>query len=217
MPFVVGSALMHHMVPHQLRRAAHARALHGLARELNTSVRPRIPLLYRRKQQQLLLLRHFSEWKGGTDILENVAAEAEQRPKIVMDAYAPTGFDVSNMIQKVEEDPDDENDDEDNESGSVHMAGSILVFPRACFLWAVTTREEITLESLAPVMVYRPKIKYLFLGCNSPIPPQELAKIKKELKSKAGIVVEQLTVVSVACFLYLMLDRLSVSLWSFQS
>lgn len=118
------------------------------------------------------------------------ASSSEERPKIVLEAYAPTGFDVSNMIQRVEREEDAE------QSGEVHMTGSILAFPRACFFWKISNVSEITLESLAPVVIHRPPIKYLFLGSNTPIPPQTLQTIKKELKSKAGIVAEQLTLVS---------------------
>jgi uncharacterized protein len=133
--------------------------------------------------------RHFSEIPGGVDLLEQEAKE--ERPKITLDAYAPTGFDVSNMIQKV-------NEEETSDSGgAVHMTGSVFAFPRACFLWNITSAEHITLETLAPVIIHRPKIKYLFLGCNAPIPPQELNRIKAELKKKAGIVVEQLSLVSI--------------------
>lgn len=110
----------------------------------------------------------------------------ERRPKIVLDAHASTGFDVSHMIQKVD-------NVEEGESGNVHMTGSILAFDRACFLWnSVDSAEDVTYASLSPVLVYRPKLKYLFIGCNTPIPNFSFLKLK--LKQQANIVAEQLTI-----------------------
>jgi uncharacterized protein len=160
------------------------RCVHRLAR----NHRPPIEWIYGSQHRQR---RHFSHIPGGVDLLEETK---EERPKITLDAYAPTGFDVSNMIQKV-------NEEEESESGAVHMTGSIIAFPRACFLWKITSAENITLETLAPVIIHRPKIKYLFLGCNTPIPPIELQRIKTELKKKAGIVAEQLTLVRTLFFI----------------
>lgn len=129
--------------------------------------------------------RLFSEFTGGADLLQD--ALQEKRPKIVLDAYAPTGFDVSNMTQKVDKELDIES------SGDIHMTGSILAFDRACFLWNfVESAQDVTYESLAPVLVYRPKLKYLFIGCNTPLP--QLQEIKTKLKQEAGIVCEQLTI-----------------------
>lgn len=162
---------------------SNARLIHQLARNHHCSS---IAVCYKAGPHHRQQRRHSSEIPGGANLLEDTANE--ERPKIALDAYAPTGFDVSNMIQKVHE-------ESDSGSGIVHMTGSILAFPRACFLWKIDRAEQVTLESLASVMVHRPKIKYLFLGCNTPIPPQELKRIKTELKSKAGIVAEQLTLV----------------------
>lgn len=163
--------------------------------------------LHRQQKQR----RYFSsEIPGGVNLFEDII---DERPKIVLEAYAPTGFDVSNMIQKV-----DQESESSSLSGTVHMIGSILAFPRACFLWRIKSAEEVTLESLAPVMVYRPKIKYLFLGCNTPIPPQELKRIKIELKSKAGIVAEQLTLVrGVLRFLQVRFFRCTLTFQMIQS
>ena len=142
---------------------------------------------HRQQQQQRRVVS--SEIPGGVNLFEETSNNTkEERPKIILEAYGPTGFDVSNMIQKVDLELE-------SLSGTVHMTGSIFAFPRACFLWKMERAEQITLESLAPVMVHRPMIKYLFLGCNTPIPFQELKRIKTELKSNAGIVAEQLTLV----------------------
>ena len=90
-----------------------------------------------------------------------------------------------NLISKV--DPN-----ERAESGTLHMNGSILAFPFGCFLWNIETVEEITLESLAPVILHRPKLDYLFVGGNTGhIPAAELTRIREELQ-KHTIVFEKL-------------------------
>lgn len=140
----------------------------------------------RMPQQQYFAtqLRYFSEIPGGANLLPDETQE--ERPKIVLEAYAPTGFDVSNMIQKV--DPE-----LDIVSGDVHLTESILAFDRACFLWkGIHSASDVTFESLSPILLYRPKCKYLFIGCNTPVP--NFAEIKKRLKQDAGIVAEQLTI-----------------------
>ena len=75
------------------------------------------------------------------------------------------------------------------------MNGSIIAFPDACFLWNVTTPKEVTLESLALIRLYKPTVEYLFIGCETPLPPRELNKIKKELRKK-DIVVEQMDIMN---------------------
>jgi hypothetical protein len=199
-------------VPHPLRRmvaframAVDVRCIHQLTRNHHSPIQ----WIYYYGAQHRQRRRHFSEFPGGVDLLEEGANE--ERPKITLDAYAPTGFDVSNMIQKV-----NKGDEETSESGAVHMTGSIFAFPRACFLWNITSAENITLETLAPVIIYRPKIKYLFLGCNAPIPSQELNRIKTELKKRAGIVAEQLTLVQFFFFVFVVvIASLSQLLTSF--
>ena len=42
------------------------------------------------------------------------------------------------------------------------------------------------------LLVYRPKLKYLFIGCNTPIP--NFGDIKSRLKRDGNIVAEQLTI-----------------------
>eukprot|EP00544_Gedaniella_sp_CCMP2646_P005839 CAMPEP_0202491792 /NCGR_PEP_ID=MMETSP1361-20130828/8741_1 /ASSEMBLY_ACC=CAM_ASM_000849 /TAXON_ID=210615 /ORGANISM="Staurosira complex sp., Strain CCMP2646" /LENGTH=197 /DNA_ID=CAMNT_0049121901 /DNA_START=45 /DNA_END=638 /DNA_ORIENTATION=+ len=140
--------------------------------------------MYTFRDINTLRFRFFSEIPGGANLLQDDTWE--RRPKIVLDAHASTGFDVSHTIQKVDQDLD-------AESGSVHMTSSILAFDRACFLWkSIHKAEDVTFESLSPVFVYRPKLKYLFIGCNTPIP--NFGDIKSRLKRDANIMAEQLTI-----------------------
>jgi uncharacterized protein len=130
--------------------------------------------------------RCLSDWTGaGTDLLQD-SLEFSKRPKIVLEAYAPTGFDVKNAIQKVDKDMDDKS------SGQMHMEGSIMVFPHSCFLWNLPSASEVSLESLSPILLYRPSIKYLFIGCNTDIPQQQLERIKVEFREEHNIIVEKL-------------------------
>lgn len=130
--------------------------------------------------------RYLSDWTGaGTDLLQDSLAFSK-RPKIVLEAYAPTGFDVKGAIQKVDKEMDDKT------SGQMHMEGSILAFPHACFLWKMPSSNDLTLESLSPILLYKPSVKYLFIGSNKPIPQQELERIKVEMKQQKDIIVEKL-------------------------
>jgi uncharacterized protein len=78
------------------------------------------------------------------------------------------------------------------------MTGSILAFPNASFLWRIEYPSEITVESLAPVMLHRPKIEYIFIGTAKPMDRNQLEHLKKEMKEKGNIVVEWLPLVSIA-------------------
>jgi uncharacterized protein len=74
------------------------------------------------------------------------------------------------------------------ESGVLHMHGSILAFPFGSFLWNISGPEDVSLESLAPVLLHRPKLEYLFIGCNEMIDRKEIARIQQAMP---GIVVEK--------------------------
>ena len=83
---------------------------------------------YPRVSSLTVLARNFSSsWSGrGHDFLGDAFLGGD-RPKVLLESIAPSGFDVSNIIKKV--DPN-----EIAEHGAIHMTGSILAFPNACFL-----------------------------------------------------------------------------------
>ena len=128
--------------------------------------------------------RVFSDWGKGQDLLGD-SLDWGDKPKVILDGYSTSGFDVINVIEKI-------NEHEESESGGIHMAGSIMAFPHGCFLWNVKSIEDVTVESLAPAMLHRPKLEYLFIGTDQPMEPEVLYRIKTELREKANIVVEQL-------------------------
>lgn len=137
--------------------------------------------------------RCMSDIGRGTDLLADSLAFGEKR-KVILDAYAPTGFDVLGTLERptysnIQQDPKE--NEQESQSNVVHMNGSIIAFPHACFLWNARGPKDVTLESLSAVMLHKPAIEFLFIGCSKTIPPRELNKIKRELKQK-GIVVEQL-------------------------
>ena len=71
--------------------------------------------------------------------------------------------------------------------------GSILAFPSAVFLWNVRQLEDLDAESLAPILLYRPTLEYLFLGSSKSIPQETIQSIRKELRNDLpNLVVEQL-------------------------
>jgi len=144
-------------------------------------------------QHQNQQTRNMNSWQGhGTDLLGDSLDHNDGVPKIVLHGHSDTGFDVINMIKNL--DPSDENLRQTG--GIVHCAGSILAFPGACFLWNVRRPEELTAESLAPVLLYRPELEYLFLGCSKGTIPHELIQsIRKELRTvHPNLVVEPLDI-----------------------
>ena len=133
---------------------------------------------------------HSTAWRGiewterGHDITFD-ALNQGSRPKIQIEGYAPTGFDVVNMVKKIDEsDP--------TESGVLHMNGSILAFPFGCFLWKVETGSDINLDSLAPVFFHQPRLEYLFIGIEGNQRIAAMDSIKMAL-AKQNCVVEQMS------------------------
>jgi uncharacterized protein len=119
----------------------------------------------------------MSDWTGGGHDILFDALHYGERPKMIVEAYAPTGFDVVNAVKKVDE-------NERIESGTTHMNGSVLVFPHGCFLWSVSRPEDVTLESLAAVILHKPRIDYLYIGCNGKIPSPQMDRIKLAFSRK---------------------------------
>jgi uncharacterized protein len=143
-------------------------------------------------------VRHLSNWKGhGTDLLSDSLADSsggQPVPKIVLTAHGATGYDVLNLVKNM-----DPTDDSMNETGGVvHMTGSVLAFPSACFLWNVRKPSDLTIESLMPIILHRPALEYLFIGSKHPVPPQTIIQIKQAFVKMGAdrIVVEQMDVVS---------------------
>ena len=83
----------------------------------------------------------------GTDLLADSLSYGPRR-KIVLESYGPSGIDVKGLVRVGDIPVDGEISGEDK---IVHMNGSIVAFPDACFLWNVTSSDEVTLESLAVV------------------------------------------------------------------
>ena len=133
-----------------------------------------------------------SEIQRGTDLLAGSLAHGARR-KIILESYAPSGFDVKGLIA-VGENPNEE-DDSIGSDKIIHMNSSIVAFPDSCFLWNVSTAKDVTVESLSVVKAYRPMVEYLFIGCDTPLPPRELNKIKREFRKK-DIVVEQMDIMN---------------------
>jgi uncharacterized protein len=136
-----------------------------------SAVAKQIPLLRCLSVQQT---RTFA-WTGarGHDLTGDLLLHGGggPRPKVIVTAMAPTGFDVLNAVKRVVVENDDTTTNtttpeyaDDNNSGVLHMNGSILLFPWGCFLWKVHSIADLTLESLAPVILHRPKLDYLFVG-----------------------------------------------------
>ena len=135
--------------------------------------------------------RYMSEISRGQDLLADSLSYGPRR-KIVLESYAPSGVDVKGFIQ-VGSTP--EEGQVEGEARIVHMNGSIIAFPDTCFLWNVKHSTDITLKSLSVVRLYSPTPEYLFIGCDTPIQPNEFSTIKRELR-KRDIVVEQMDIMN---------------------
>ena len=141
-----------------------------------------------RVQSQLLrkqCLRCFSSWNQRGYDLTFESLTFGNRPKCILQGYGPSGFDVFNTVKKI--DPNEVSD------GTIHMHGSILAFPHGCFLWNVQRPEDVTVESLAPVLLHQPSIEMLFIGCNGNIPAAEMNRIRLALQER-NIVLEKMRV-----------------------
>ena len=127
----------------------------------------------------------------GTDLLEESLAHGPRR-KIILESYAPSGVDVKGLIQ-VGDSPED--GDIVGEDKIIHMNGSIVAFPDACYLFNVTEPTEVTLETLSVVKLYQPTVEYLFIGSDRPIHPRELERINKDFR-KRDIVVQHFDIMN---------------------
>jgi uncharacterized protein len=124
----------------------------------------------------------FSSWLGhGTDLLGDALEHNYGVPKIILNGHSETGFDIVNMVKN--KDPTD--DKLRATGGVVHCMGSVLVFPDSCYLWNVRRPHNLTVESLAPAILYRPALEYLFLGCAEPIPPIVVQTIRDGLNQQS--------------------------------
>lgn len=72
--------------------------------------------------------------------------------------------------------------------GGVRHEGSVLVFPSVTLTWGVNKFEDVTAQSLAPVMTQDPAVDILLLGCGSALRfvPANLRDTLRE----AGVVIE---------------------------
>lgn len=121
----------------------------------------------------------------GHDITSD-SLEWGNKPKINITGYGESGFNVKNMMKLL--DPRTESDTD----GTVHMNGSMIVFPNAAFLWSVEEPEDVTVESLSSILLYRPKLDYLFIGCDGGYGSiAQLTAIQNHMRLH-GVVVEQM-------------------------
>ena len=155
-----------------------------------------------RPSHQRAIQRHrlLSTISRGHDLLGEALAFGA-KPKVILDAYGASGFDVLNILENVDKSRQDK-----ASSGVVHMTGSILAFPHSCFLWknvdsiaslhgpaggAAEDHKSNNLQlweaCLAPVFLYRPR--YFFLGSNRPLEPG--SPIPDAMRER-GIVFQQL-------------------------
>mmetsp|Transcript_13670 Transcript_13670/g.28240 ORF Transcript_13670/g.28240 Transcript_13670/m.28240 type:complete len:211 (-) Transcript_13670:119-751(-) len=121
----------------------------------------------------------------GFDILGDAVTNYQgDRPKVILEGYGPDGFEVSNIVKKIDR-------KDKNTTGTVFIRGSIVAFPFGVFQWNVKSVKELTVESLAPIILHYPKIEVLMIGCNRDIPWRILTPLMKEMQEQYGIPVEK--------------------------
>jgi uncharacterized protein len=72
-------------------------------------------------------------------------------------------------------------------SGTVHE-GSVIVFPDRTLAWRVTAVEEITLESLEPILAVRDTVEVVLLGCGARL-TQAPAGLRQQFR-RSGLNIE---------------------------
>lgn len=176
------------------------------------------------RPNQVSSLRSFSTITKGQDLLADSLAHGGAR-KIILDSYYPkAGIEVLGMIEHKDDDEltmhsdhdgdrsargadvavaslmrnnNTAADGEDDKPQNLLMNSSVIAFPNSCFLWKnVSKPKDVTLESLSIVQLLKPPIENLFIGSDEALPPRELNRIKKEMKKRSGIVVEQMDVMN---------------------
>jgi len=156
--------------------------------------------------------RSLSSWDGhGTDLLVDSLAHNEGfAPKLILHGHSSTGFDVSNLLQNLA----GSKSPLASSGGKVHMAGSIIALPSACFLWKnVQTPEDITPSALAWVPLQSPKLEYLFLGSKQPILPDQVKILRESLAMEEDLVIESMDVVRCHGFPLCRLSRRNIVIY----
>jgi len=142
-----------------------------------------------RVSQQYLHRRSLSSgWHPdyGYDILgdSNLRSQQGDRPKVILEGYGPNGFEVSQIVKKIDlKDP--------NSAGTVFVEGSIIAFPHGVFQWDVRTWRDLTVESLAPIGMHFPKVEVLMIGCDKIIPWSRMGPLMEGMRQEYGISVEK--------------------------
>lgn len=80
------------------------------------------------------------------------------------------------------------------DSQPVILTESMLAFPHGCFLWKIKRGKDVTVESLSPVLLHRPKLKYLFIGIDTSKDdvPQHIVNELQVAFRPHGVVVEKM-------------------------
>lgn len=149
--------------------------------------------------------------KLGTNISERDTSDPK---KLYFDGYTSSGIDVLGLNP-----PRNTSSSSSFSSGGidgaenqsmVRVVGSFLAFSNSLYMWnSVQSASDVTLESLALLLHYEPKIDVLLIGFprGSPrLSPQNFESIRQSFAQQRGTIVEQLDWV-----------RISFPIWNFVS
>jgi uncharacterized protein len=146
-----------------------------------------------------ILLRSLSGFSRlGTNISERDTSEPD---KIYFDGYTSSGIDVLGMklprhTSSSSSSSSSGGVEEAENQSMVRVVGSFLAFSNSLYMWnSVQTASDVTVESLALLFHYQPKVDVLLIGFphGSPrLSPQNYESIRKSFAEKRGTIVEQL-------------------------
>ncbi|EWM27619.1 NADH dehydrogenase [ubiquinone] 1 alpha subcomplex assembly factor 3 [Nannochloropsis gaditana] len=148
---------------------------------------PYAPALWDQKHQQnhrRQQSRAFSDLGKGIDVLAVGNEEEAGRERTFLLGYDGQGFEVRD----------------------VNYRGSILALPTACFLWKPKKIEEITPESLAPLLIVKPAIEILIIGTGEEVVGRALALTTLKFLAANGVAVEHMDTTS-ACSTFNILNQ----------
>lgn len=119
-------------------------------------------------------IRFLSIFSPHSQILNDNFTSQTHCSKVVLESYNSQGFDVSNITDNNE---------------SIFLNGSIIAFPTNCFMYKPKSSAEITVSSLSLIILHKPVVDLLLIGCDVRLNWRDLSSIRKSMK-KYGIIVE---------------------------
>jgi len=111
--------------------------------------------------------RYLSIFSPHSQIINDNFTNHTQYSKVILESYNSQGFDILNMT---------------NNNESIFLNGSIIAFPTNCFIYKPKSSTEITVSSLSLIILHKPVVDLLFIGCDARLNRNNLSNIRKSKK-----------------------------------